>query len=488
MKLFTYVEKFGENDNILDSAIKNRRALTDNPLITDDLLSKNVTNVINSLVSTVVNSNDIFTVTKTKALNEINIDNINCEGDFNITEVNQENIVTVEIKNEIKNSVTTKVKTNITTKISQIINQKKPSIDFITPIMTKNADVYKNTMNMSVDDIKKINAILKSASGNIAAAGFEGSGTVKNTLPGDISKTLGISPNVVSASLSNVINTDSFSTKVTNFVSMINDVSADNIINISNMTCGGSFNLRNLEQFNDIQAAFANSFNSSITTSISRSISTAIKKTYSSFYDGIQTNSINQPKDKTLAQFDNAEAMQLLTYYHLCTTDKPESIQLKCLIEKRLIELGGPTAPQPSPECKSFITQPTVAVTLPIALPPPVEVEIEIEAPPPPPTTIPLPPPTIPPTRPPAPAPTKPPQIVPPPPPTVPPQTSTAVYEEEEDESLIYIDEEPLPVEGFNLFKPPYLYYFIGGLLLLIIFIIVVIFYIQSGGNNDSDD
>ena len=493
MSIFKYIDNFGPfgidkpkrqiegifgigggNKQTLNANLKSRRSMTQDTNISDELIMSTTNNLVNTLVNDIIVANDVFIVNKTEALNKITIDNVQCGGDMNINNIEQVNKVTVEIMNEIKNKVTTTVKSNIATNIKETITKQQPSKDYIGAIMDKNNAALTEFNKAGAAELQKMKDTVKAAASSFSSGGFSIGGgnsqtaNVNMDLQTDIATTLGISTSVTSTSMNNITNSDAFSTKVNNFISMINKISTENIIEISNLKCGGSFNLTDIEQFNDIKASFQSSFNNEVTTSISRTITTNISKAYTSFYDAIDIVGQDQPEAQTMAQYDMAEAMRLLTLYHLCTTDTPEALELKCAIEKRLIEIGGPNAPPASELCAGLLPElpdlPSPPVKVLPVVPPPV-----------------VPPPVVPPPRVPPPVVTQPkgsPPVVPlpvvAPPPVVPPP-------------VVAPPPPVTPPETFSLFKPPYLYFLIGGVLFLILIIILLLSSKKSPESRESN-
>jgi len=421
----------GGNKQTLNARLKSRRDMTQNTSISDELIMSNTNNLVNTLVNDVIVANDIFIVNSTQAVNEIIIDSVECAGDINISNIKQTNIITTEMKNEVRNKVITTIISNISTSIKDTITKQQPSKDYIGAIIDKNNAALSEFNKAGSDELQKMKDTVRAAASGFSSGGFSIGGgnsqtaNVNMDLATSVAQTLGISTSVTKTSLNNITNNDAFSTKVNNFISMINNISAENMIEISKLKCGGSFNLTDIEQMNDIQATFESSFDNEVITTISKTITTNISNAYTSFYDAIDIAAQTQPEELTAKQYDLAESMHLLTLYHLCATDTPEALELKCAIEKRLIELGesNPNVPSLSDECAQFA--PVVApVVTPVVAPP-------VVAPP-----------------------------VAAPPVAAPPVAAPPVV---------------APSDTFSLFKPPYLYFLIGGLLFLILIVVLLL-------------
>jgi hypothetical protein len=399
--------------------VKNRMSFTQNTQISNDLVISNTNNLINTLTNTVVNNNNIYLVNNVVSSNIIQLSNISCEGDINVQTVDQTNNITIQIQNQIQTSVANNIKQNIQTEIVNSTTNQQPPESMIKAITQKNADALKayneaaaaqgdavqeqidiaNNLNGESSDVGKgavkgavagtilfapaiiggagilVGTLLGAAGGALAAAIDPDTTTVnlKTDLSNDVSQVLGIKSSAVSTTINNVTNNNAFSTAVNNLVQMINQISAQNIISAASISCGGNFNINDIQQINNIKAAFNNSFNTSIVNNISIQISTSIKNIYQSFYTNILENAPTQPDVLTIAQIDNAETMQLISWYALAQGSSPDAIKLKCLIQKRLLEIGGPSAPEPTSECIALglVTAPVPKNNPPASIPEP---------------------------------------------------------------------------------------------------------------------
>ena len=98
---------------------------------------------------------------------------------------------------------------------------------------------------------------------------------------------------------------------------------------------------------------------------------------YQSFYTDILQNAIDNPDlpdELIISYIDNAEIMQLTSWYALAIGTSPDAVRLRCLIQKRLLQIGGSSAPDPTPECIALGLVSTSAIrrnnNLPIVAPP----------------------------------------------------------------------------------------------------------------------
>ena len=321
--------------------------------ISKSLIVSNTNNVVNSLVSTVVQDNSIYTMSNTVTSAIIAVSNISCFGDVNISTVNQANNVTAEVANKIITAVTTNVDVNIKTTINNIVVNQQPPPSMIDNIMATNLAELQSYNATNLANIARFTEKLRNA-GSAMPSGMFGSSHTENiddTANNDISSLLSLDSSAVSKSLSNLSSTNDFKVAVNNLVKMINKISAQNIINVASLACTGSFNISSIDQVSNIKATFINQFNSNIINNISVKVISDITNTYKSLYNDIATASANQPDSKTLAQINLLETMSLGSMYAVATGTTPDAIKLRCQIQARLIMLGGPKAPKQTPEC-----------------------------------------------------------------------------------------------------------------------------------------
>jgi len=320
----------------------------------DDFIISNINNLVNILINDIIINNNVFVIKKTPAISTLS--KAMCSSEIDIRVNNQYNI-SIDSKNEMKNKTLTTIKENILVAIKNFISKEEYSRNYIRVIIYKNAEVLKITEI----EVKRIEDIIVTIISNLSFGWFKTGEQITINLETDVVKPLGISSYISSALINNSINNNVFNIKVNNFINMFNDISTENIITLSKMTCTDLINLTTLEQFNNIKATFINSFNNQVVTSISNTITTSISKTYSSLYDAIDAT--KQPEALRLAQYDIVEAMYLLTYYNLCRTDTPDTLKLKNTIEARLTKLGESTVNTSQPTI--YVPPPTVYVPPP---------------------------------------------------------------------------------------------------------------------------
>ena len=356
----------GSSSKTINASLKNKQSLLQNSQITNDLVVSNGANLVNSLVNKIVKDDSLYISTLTSARNLIQLSNVNCAGNINISDVDQVNRITSTMKTEMKTSVVNNIQQKIETTIKNTIENQKPPQKYVEAILNKNKEGLDAFLENGQKTIKTFGDQVAKAGASMGSPPFslgksDQTVNVNADIETNVSQTLGISTSAASTAVNNVSNTTELSTALKNFMQAINDISASNIIRAENIQCGGSINLNNINQLNEIKTEFSTSFNSSVLNNISIKISTNIMNAYKSLYDEIGKTTITEsfsedgtpsPQEKAiLARLDVAEVMHLSTLYALCQDDSADSIKLKCIINKRLRDLAGSLAPPMDPIC-----------------------------------------------------------------------------------------------------------------------------------------
>jgi len=289
---------------INDTQLKNLNDVTKN--IDQSVVVNSVAKLINSSINDVVSQNQSSLLQALIASNNLVLSGANVAGNLNLTNITQQNAVdasaNASFAQTVQNDITTKISTTFTTKVKNAATNaaQKGTSSSIGDTLGKAMDTISDLGNNFINTAGKVlDGSLGVTSGNNTTT--ENRKSVENTLK----DTFNLNDSFKLATNNAFNNAVSNQLSTNNLANCSQKPSADNNINLSNLTIGGNLTISNVAQQNIVNATLQCVFNQNIVNTLA----TIYVTDYSNLVDTMAQNTSTENTGDILAAGTAGAAM-----------------------------------------------------------------------------------------------------------------------------------------------------------------------------------
>jgi hypothetical protein len=252
---------------------------TGNTKINKSTLDSSVGKIFNSITNNVVQSNLISAASAAGAFNQLDLKGIKCKNVI-LTGINQDASSQAVTASQSKQKAQSNITNTISTNIQKVMNNLK--VNGIAAYSEEN-----NKAVMSVNNLFGLGSSTPSAVSLAIGLGNTGLFDANNKLENTITKNLDLDSSTTIKSENNITNTINNNVNQSNVATCSASAGAANKINISDMYCGNSLTISNINQ-KAYATALANCiFDQTAISNITNTIKTQISSSFDQVYDGV---------------------------------------------------------------------------------------------------------------------------------------------------------------------------------------------------------